>query len=112
MFDVVHDRYFGVACENEVAVHAVDGEVRGDSELGGCEALGDYSTAVYATGSWGMPEGAGVGEHILRLRRLVRALEMAKEKRRAWYIPAQWQTVRSARGHSQLLIWRDQCPLV
>jgi hypothetical protein len=70
VLDVVHDRNLGVASENEVAVHAVDGKVRGYGSLGGGEALRDDGTAVDTAGSWGMPERSGVGEDILgRVRR-------------------------------------------
>lgn len=65
MLDVVHDGDLGVAGENEVAVHAVNGKVRGDGSLGGGEALRDDGTAVDAAGSWGMPERSGVGEDVL-----------------------------------------------
>lgn len=42
-------------------MHAVYGEVFGDSQLCGGEALRDYGAAVDATGAGRVPEGAGVG---------------------------------------------------
>lgn len=65
MLDVVHDGDLSVASENEIAVHAVNGKVRGDGSLGSGEALRDDGTAVDAAGSWGMPERSGVGEDVL-----------------------------------------------
>lgn len=65
MLDVVHDGDLGVAGENEVAVHAVDGKVRWDGSLSGSEALRDDGTAVDTAGSWGMPERSGVGKDVL-----------------------------------------------
>jgi hypothetical protein len=65
VLDVVHNGDFGVACEYEVAMHAVDCEVRGDGSLGCSEALRDYGAAIDAAGSWGVPEGSGVGEDVL-----------------------------------------------
>ena len=43
----------------------MDCEVAGDSALGCCETLGDDGAAVDSAGSWGVPEGPGVGEDIL-----------------------------------------------
>ena len=65
MLDVEHDWYLTIACENEVAVHAMDRKVAGDGSLGCCETLCNDGTAVDSAGSWGMPEGSGIGEHIL-----------------------------------------------
>lgn len=61
MFDVVYYREGGVSCEYEVAVHAVDGEVAGDSELGGGKGLRDNGAAINTAGAWGVVEGSGVG---------------------------------------------------
>jgi hypothetical protein len=79
VLDVVEDGDGGVAGEHEVAVHAVDGEVCGDGELGGGEALGDYGAAVDAAGSRGVPEGARVGEDVLWERRKKLALWLLGE---------------------------------
>lgn len=65
MLDVVEDGDGAVPREDEVAVHAVDEEVRGDGELCGSEALCDYRAAVDPAGAGGVPEGAGVGEDVL-----------------------------------------------
>lgn len=65
VLDVVEDRDTGVPSEDEVAVHGVDGEVGGDSALGGGETLGYDGAAVDAAGSRGMPEWAGVRVQIL-----------------------------------------------
>lgn len=65
VLDMVEDGEGAVAGEHEVAVHAVDGEVRGDGELSGGEALGYHGAAVDAAGAGGVPEGAGVGEDVL-----------------------------------------------
>lgn len=65
MLDVVHNWYFGVACENEVAVHAMDREIRGHRSLGCCETLCDNSTTVYASRSGWVPEWSGIGEDVL-----------------------------------------------
>src|SRR2546423_8155934 len=59
-FHVVQDRDGGVTGENEVAVHAVDGEVGGNSVLGSGEALRDGGAAENAPRPWRMPEGARV----------------------------------------------------
>ena len=59
--DVVEDGDGGVAGEDEIAVHAVDGEVGRDGGLGGGEALGDGSAAEDAAGAGRVPELAGVG---------------------------------------------------
>ncbi len=83
VLDVVDDGDVGVAVEDEVAVHAVDGEGVGDGALGGGEALGYGCAAlctgvsliswcdipnllayIYASRSWRMPEGTGVGEEV------------------------------------------------
>lgn len=47
-------------------MHAVDGEGRWDGSLGGGETLRYYGATVDTAGSWGVPEGTGVGEHVLR----------------------------------------------
>lgn len=65
VLDVVEDGDGRVACEHEVAVHAVDGEVWWDGELRRGEALGYDGAAVDAAGAGGVPEGAGVGEDVL-----------------------------------------------
>ena len=59
--DVVEDRDVGVAREDEVAVHAVDGEVERDGGLRSAEALSDGSAAIDAAGAGRVPEGAGIG---------------------------------------------------
>ena len=68
MLDVKHDWYLAIACKNEVAVHAMDCEVAGDSFLGRGETLCNDGTAVDSAGSWGVPEGSGIGEHILEFQ--------------------------------------------
>lgn len=52
---MVQDRYLRVTSENEVAVHAVDGEIDGDSSHGGGKTLRDRSATVDSSGTWGMP---------------------------------------------------------
>ena len=59
--DVVEDRDLAVARQHEVAVHAVDREVRGDGGLGRGEALRDGGAAEDAARAGRVPEGAGVG---------------------------------------------------
>ena len=70
MLNVVHDWDLGIAGENEVAVHAVDCEVRGDGPLRSREALCDYGAAVDASRAWWVPKRACVGEHVLEIERL------------------------------------------
>lgn len=65
MLNVVHDWDLAIACENEIAVHAVDGEVRRDRPLACGKAVGDDGSAVDATGSRGVPEWPGVRESVL-----------------------------------------------
>ena len=55
VFDVVDYGDFGIASQNEVAVHAVDSKVLGNRVLGCGEALGYYCAAVDAAGSGRMP---------------------------------------------------------
>lgn len=64
VLDVVDDGHFGVAVENKIAVHAVDGEVGGDGALGCGEALSDGSAAIDAAGAGRVPQRACVGEEI------------------------------------------------
>lgn len=64
-FDMVEDRDLRVTGKHKVAVHAVDGEVGGDGSHGCGEGLSYRGAAVDAAGSWGMPEGTGIGEDIL-----------------------------------------------
>ena len=65
VLDVVEDGDRRVACQYEIAVHAVHGEVAGNGALRGGETLCDYAAAVDAAGSGGVPEGTGVGEDVL-----------------------------------------------
>lgn len=62
---MVKDRNSRVTSEHEIAVHAMDGEVRGDGHLCGCEALRDDGAAVDAARSGWVPEGSRVGEDVL-----------------------------------------------
>lgn len=64
--DMVHDGDLGVAGEDEVAVHAVDGEVAGDGALGGGQGLGDGGAAIDAARTGRMPEGASIREDVLQ----------------------------------------------
>ncbi len=65
VLDVVEDGDLGVAGEDEVAVHRVDGEGRGHSALCRGEALRYDGAAVDATRPGGVPERACVGEDVL-----------------------------------------------
>ena len=62
---VVHDWYFGIACENKIAVHTMDCEVAGDGSLGRREALRYHGAAIDSAGSWRVPEGSRIGEYVL-----------------------------------------------
>lgn len=50
---IVHHWDFGIACKNEVAVHAMNREVRGDSQLSRRETLCYNCAAVDASCSGG-----------------------------------------------------------
>ena len=52
---MVDDRYIGVAGENEIAVHAVDGERIWNGLLSGGETLRNDRTAINTSGSGRMP---------------------------------------------------------
>jgi hypothetical protein len=49
MFDMVYDGYLGIAGEDEVAVHRVDGKVFRDSILSSGQALRNYGAAVHSS---------------------------------------------------------------
>lgn len=63
--DVVDDGDFRVAGQNEIAMHAVDGKIIGDSSHRGGKRLGDGGTAVNASCARRMPKRPGVCEYIL-----------------------------------------------
>lgn len=63
--DMIQDGYLTVPCQDEVAVHAVDGIfVRRDGELGGRETLSYCRAAEDATGARRVPKGTCVGEDV------------------------------------------------
>lgn len=70
--DMVEDRERGVAGEDEVAVHAVRGEVGSDGLLGGGEGLRYGCAAVDAARAGRVPERASVCVDILACRWIVR----------------------------------------
>lgn len=64
-FDVVQDRDLAIPCQDEVAVHGVHGVLfLWDCELRGAEALSYGGATEDATGSWRVPERAGIGEDV------------------------------------------------
>lgn len=63
--DMIDDGDLRVAGEDEVAVHAMDGEIAGHGALGGGQGLGDGGAAVDAARAGGMPEGARIREDVL-----------------------------------------------
>jgi hypothetical protein len=68
VFDVVDYGDVGVAGQNKVAVHAVDGEVLGDGVLSCRKALGYYCAAIDAAGSGRVPQWPRVGVEVLRMQ--------------------------------------------
>lgn len=110
MLDVVEDRYLRVTGKDEVAVHAVDGEVRGNGDLGGGETLGDDGAAVDSAGAGRVPERAGVCEDILEMRMSVSEREILRPNSR--FLQDQCQRVVSAPEHFQWPIWRDRLEVV
>lgn len=54
-FNVVENRYFRIACEDKITVHAVHSEIGGDGSHCGRQRLGDCGSAVDTSGSRRMP---------------------------------------------------------
>lgn len=53
--NVIENRYFRIACEDEITVHAVYSEIGGDGSHCGRQGLGDCGSAVDTSGSRRMP---------------------------------------------------------
>ena len=68
VFDVVDYRDFCVTGEDEVAVHAMYGEVLGDRVLGCREALCYYGTSIDTASSGRMPKRTSVCIEVLQRR--------------------------------------------
>lgn len=65
MLHVVEDGDRRVAGKDEVAVHAMNGEMGRNGELCGREALGNDRAAIDAASSRRVPQGTSIGENIL-----------------------------------------------
>lgn len=86
-FNVVKNRQLGVAGENKVAVHAVDGEIVGNGAHGGRKTLGDGGAAIDAACAWRVPEGTGICEDILSAEARQRGSGLQRNK----YVPGRCQ---------------------